>query len=54
MNSDADGAPHRVTDRDLMWPTSIARIIALDYRVESATPFAAFAMRSATARGCDT
>ena len=33
-----------------MWPTSIARIIAIDYRVASATPFAAFAMRSATAR----
>ena len=25
-----------------------------DYRVATATPFAAFAMRSATARGCDT
>ena len=32
----------------------IARVIAVDYCVATATPFAAFAMRSATARGCDT
>jgi acetyl esterase/lipase len=37
-----------------MWLASIARVIAVDYRVATATPFAAFAMRSATARGWDT
>jgi len=51
---ETDWAPHRVTKRDLMWPASIARLIAVDYRVASATLFAAFAMRSATACGCDT
>jgi hypothetical protein len=37
-----------------MWRASIARVIAIDYRVAAVTPFAAFAMTSATARGCDT
>ena len=45
---------HRVAERDPMWPALIARVIAIDYRVASDTLFAAFSMRSATARGCDT